>query len=299
MTMRAGFIGVGLMGHGMCRNLLAKGFPLTVMVHRNRAPVEDIVAHGGAEAPDAATLARASDVVFVCVTGAPEVEAVLNGPAGVLAGLRPGAIVVDCSTTTPDTAARTAAAVTACGGRFLDAPLSLGPREAEAGTLNIIVGGASEDLDAVRPMLDSFCANVLHAGPVGAGQKMKLLHNLLAVGNAVLLAEAFAAAVKAGLDVDTFCDVIATGGAGSTAFQRIRPWIQGDDDGRFGAPLRIARKDLGYCEKLFAELGVAGFMFGAALQTIRLAANAGHAETQITRIVDIVTRMNGAEPPWA
>src|SRR5262249_25164584 len=118
-----GLIGVGLMGHGIGKNIVTKGYPLTVLAHRNRAPVEDLIAKGAKEAKSARELAQASDVVILCVTGSPQVEEAIVGKDGVLEGLRPGAVVVDCSTAEPGSTMKVAAAIAAKGGRFVDAPL--------------------------------------------------------------------------------------------------------------------------------------------------------------------------------
>src|SRR4051812_14392106 len=128
--LRVGFIGLGLMGQGMARNILAKGFPLSVLAHRNRGPVDELVALGAAEAVSAADLARQSDIVILCVTGSPQVEDALFRPEGVLEGMHDGLIVVDSSTGDADFAPRADEAVRRRGGRFLDAPVNRTPKEA-------------------------------------------------------------------------------------------------------------------------------------------------------------------------
>lgn len=126
-NMKVGFIGVGLMGHGMAKNIVEKGWPLAVLGHRNRQPVEDLVGRGATEAKNAAELARDCDLVFICVTGTPQVEENLFGENGILAGITKGTIVADCSTAMPDSTRKVAAAIEAKGGRFLDIPLSRTP----------------------------------------------------------------------------------------------------------------------------------------------------------------------------
>src|SRR6185503_14765707 len=166
---RIGFIGVGLMGHGIARNLVAKGYPLTLRAHRNRAPVDDLVARGAQEAKTSADVARAADIVFLCVTGAPQVEETVAGAQGIAAAARDGLIVVDTSTSEPAMTARLRDMLAAKGVRFVDAPLARTPVEAEAGKLNIMVGADDATFAALKPVLSAFCENVIHAGPPGHG----------------------------------------------------------------------------------------------------------------------------------
>src|SRR5258708_34225591 len=153
---RVGFIGVGLMGHGLAKNIVEKGYALTVLGHRNRAPVDDLVGRGAVEAKNAAEVARRSDLVFLCVTGSPQVEAVMFGKDGLLEGLAAGTIVADSSTPEPDSTLKIAAAVEARGGRFVDAPLVRTPKEAEEGRLGVMTRGHPATLAAIRPVLETF-----------------------------------------------------------------------------------------------------------------------------------------------
>src|SRR5436190_24085656 len=123
MTLRIGFIGIGLMGHGMAKNLLEKGHPLIVLGHRNRAPVDDLVGRGAAEAQSPAEVARSSNIVFLCVTGSPEVEALVRGAEGLKTGASRGLIIVDCSTSDPNSTIALAAELKSIGVAFCDAPL--------------------------------------------------------------------------------------------------------------------------------------------------------------------------------
>jgi len=142
---RIGFVGIGMMGHGMARNLLAKGYPLTFKANRNRANLDDLLAAGAQEAATSADCARAADIVFVCVTGSPQVEEVVLGPQGLLEAARPGLLVVDASTAEPDSTTRLRGALAARGVPLVDAPLARTPKEAEEGRLNTMVGANPED----------------------------------------------------------------------------------------------------------------------------------------------------------
>ena len=166
---RIGFIGIGMMGHGMARNLLAKGFPLAFTVHRDRSQLADLVSAGARELPDAAALARESDVVILCVSGSPQVEANVLGDRGILSAARPGLMVIDTSTSEPTSTARLREALGAAGAALVDAPLARTPKEAEEGRLNAMVGATSEDFARAKPVLDAFCENVFHVRRAASG----------------------------------------------------------------------------------------------------------------------------------
>ncbi len=165
---RIGFIGLGLMGHGMAKNIVAKGFPLTVRAHRNRKPLEDLLAAGAKEVATNAEVARASDIVFLCVTGTPQVEAVVYEADGLLGAARAGLVVVDTSTAEPASTAAIRADFQAKQAEFVDAPLARTPKEAEEGRLNIMVGAEDAVFARLKPVLAAFCENIIHAGPARA-----------------------------------------------------------------------------------------------------------------------------------
>ena len=208
MNERIGFIGVGLMGHGMAKNIVEKGYPLTVMGHRNRAPVEDLVGRGASEAKSAKDVAAASTIVFICVTGSPEVEAIVRGPNGLKDGLKPGSIVVDCSTADPNSTLALAAELAAIGATMVDAPLSRTPKEAWEGTLDTMVGATPEIFARLKPVLDTWAGRVIHIGATADGHRMKLLNNFIAMGYAALYSEALTLAQKVGITPERFDSVI-------------------------------------------------------------------------------------------
>jgi len=166
---RIGFVGVGLMGHGIARNLIAKGFPVTLRLHRNRKPAEDLLAAGAREVGSYAELARNVDIVMLCVTGAPQVEEVVLGPDGIASGGRDGLIVIDTSTSEPATTTRMRNVLGEQAIRFVDAPLARTPVEAEQGRLNIMVGADEATFEELKPVFAAFCENIVHAGPAGHG----------------------------------------------------------------------------------------------------------------------------------
>jgi len=262
-----GMVGIGYMGHGIASNLLKHGWPLTVLEHPGNQPLDTLRLAGVRTETRADRLAAAADVVIVCVTGTPEVEAVLLGEGGVLAGLRPGTVVVDCSTAVPASTLKLAQAVQAAGGRFLDAPMTRTPKEAAEGRLNLLVGGDAALFEETRPMLAAFAENIAHAGPVGAGHRMKLLHNYVSLGFVALLAEAAACAQRAGIDPAVLVEVLAKGGGGGTALERIRPWLLAHDPSGLKFAMANAQKDLGYYTRMSAEAGAADAIAQAVLSS--------------------------------
>ena len=196
---RIGFTGLGLMGHGIAKNLVTKGFPLTVRAHRNRKPLEDILAAGAKEVSSNADLARGNDIVFLCVTGAPQVEEIVNGKDGLASVAQQGLIVIDTSTSEPATTSKMREELAAKGVLFVDAPLARTPVEAEQGRLNIMVGADDATFEKLKPVLGAFCENIIHAGPPGHGLVLKLIDNFIAQAIATATAEACAAAAKSGL----------------------------------------------------------------------------------------------------
>jgi 3-hydroxyisobutyrate dehydrogenase-like beta-hydroxyacid dehydrogenase len=210
---RIGFIGAsGLMGHGMAKNLRAKGYPLALTVHRNRDRVADLLAAGATVAATPAELARASDVVFLCVTGSPQVEAVVSGDHGLLSGAARGLVIVDTSTAEPESTNRLRLLCAAQGVDYIDAPLARTPTDAEAGKLNVMVGATDAQFARLEPVLRAFAENVFHVGQPGAGHVIKLLNNFIAQAICTATAEAFAVGQKAGVDLKRLVALVSAGG---------------------------------------------------------------------------------------
>lgn len=290
---RIGFVGVGLMGHGMARNLLAKGFPLAIVGHRNRTPVESLRALGATEAATARELAASVDILFICVTGTPEVEAVIGGESGVLAGARPGLIVIDCSTSEPDSTLRIAAALAEKRATLVDAPLARTPKEAEAGKLNTMVGADAETFARIEPALQACCENIFHVGPLGAGHKLKLIYNFLAMGTAALVAEALAASAKTGVDPAALYKVTSAGGANSGIFQLMVPKALERDFTGLQFAIANARKDLRYYTHMAETAPVVGFLAEAVHQTLVQAVALGYGEKFVPSLIEMQEQING------
>lgn len=285
---KIGMVGIGMMGHGIATNVRKHGYELAVLEHPGNQPLDALKAGGAESFTSAAALAARSDVVILVLTGAPQVEAVLTGPDGVLQGLRPGAVVIDCSTSIPGTTTRMAQAVQAKGGRFLDTPMTRTPKEAAEGRLNLLVGGDPALLEECRPLLRCFAENIMHAGGIGAGHSMKLLHNYVSLGMVTLLAEAAACAQQSGVSPEVFVDVLAKGGGGGIALERLKPFLLAHDVSGLRFSVANAAKDLGYYNAMAAEAGAEHAVAAAVLGTLERALSRAGDKALVPELVEIL-----------
>jgi len=291
--MKIGIVGVGMMGHGIASNLVKHGHSLRLMNHPGNQPVDDLLAAGAEAVDSGAHVARTADVVIVCVTGAPEVKDVLFRADGVVEGLSPGEIVIDCSTSIPSVTRDIAERVADRGGHFIDAAMTRTPKEAAEGRLNLIVGAPSALFERVLPLLRCFAENVTHAGDVGAGHQLKLIHNFVSLGFAGVLAEAVACARSAGIAPEALIEVLASGGGGGVVFERLRSFIQSDDPSGFRFTIANALKDLTYYTTMAKQMGAASAA-AAAIQSLYGAAEAdGHGARTVPELIAILGRRDG------
>jgi 3-hydroxyisobutyrate dehydrogenase-like beta-hydroxyacid dehydrogenase len=293
---RIGFVGVGLMGHGIAKNLVTKGYPLAVRAHRNRAPVEDLLARGAKEAKTNADLARSADIVFFCVTGAPQVEEIVFGADGIASGARKGTIVVDLSTSEPATTTKMREALAAQGVRFIDAPLARTPVEAEQGRLNIMVGADDATFAELKPVLSAFCENIFHAGPAGHGLILKLINNFVAQAICTATAEACAAAAKSGLSIKKLHEVISAGAVNSGLFQMIvGKMLESGDLSGLKFTLVNAAKDLRYYTH-FTESMMLPSPIGEAVHQSLVTANAlGFGDKYVPSLIEAQEKLAGVK----
>jgi len=294
-TVRIGYIGVGLMGHGAAKNILLKGYPLAVLGNRNRAPVEDLVARGAREARSAREIAQSSDIVFTCLPSSVEVEKIVFGEEGLLAGAHDGMIYVDSTTADPAATRRIGAAFEARGCGMVDAPLGRTPREAEAGKLNTFLGGKPETVAKVRPVIQAYADTIIETGPLGSAHTLKLVNNFISIGNAAIIAEAVATAAKLGVDLRKLYEVVSSGGANSAMFQMVMPWVLEGDDSKLKGPIRIAGKDLRFYARLAEAAPATAFIAQAVNQTLHLANIRGHGERFLPVLPGILAEMIGAK----
>ena len=292
--MNIGFIGAsGLMGHGMAKNLQSKGHTLSLTVHRNRERVADLLAAGATEAASAAALAASSDIVFLCVTGTPQVEAQVLGEQGLLAGAKPGLTIVDCSTAEPTSTNILRERCAAQGVLFVDAPLARTPVEAEAGRLNVMVGAEPAVFERLKPVFQCFAENVLHVGGPGAGHTIKLLNNFIAQAICTASAEAFAVGQKAGVDVKQLVALISAGMVNSGIFQTMAKTLDGQLDA-MKFQLDNARKDIRYYTHLAEAVGVPTMVGEAVHQSLVMASALGYGDKFVPSLVEAQEKITGA-----
>ena len=256
MSERVGFIGLGIMGRGMARNLLKAGFSVRVW---NRTPerMAPLAADGAATARDPADLAAQTDILITCVSDTPDVEAVLVGdaPPGAIHGLRPGSLVIDMSTISPHATRALAGRLQAQGVHRLDAPVSGGSEGAARGTLSIMVGGDAEQVARARPVFEAMGKAITHVGGHGDGQMVKLVNQILVVGNALAMSEALLFAQAGGLDLRKTLDAVKAGAAGSWMLSNRGPQII-ERDFRPGFTIDLQQKDVRLALAAADQLGV-------------------------------------------
>jgi 3-hydroxyisobutyrate dehydrogenase-like beta-hydroxyacid dehydrogenase len=292
---RIGMIGLGLMGHGIAKNLVTKGFPLTVRVHHNRKPLEDLLAAGAKEVKTNADVARVSDVVILCVTGAPEVDDIVFGADGIAAAAREGMVVIDTSTSEPGTTTKMREALGAKGVRFVDAPLSRTPVEAELGRLNTMVGADEATFAQLQPVFGAYCENIVHAGPPGHGLTLKLINNFIAQAFCCALAEALAAAAKSGLSVAKLHQLMSAGPVNSPMFQMVvGKAMEGDLTG-LKFTLVNAAKDLRYYTHFTESMMLPSIMGEAVHQTLVTANALGFGDKFVPSLIEAQAKLTGVD----
>jgi len=292
---RIGFIGLGLMGHGIAKNLVTKGFPLTVRAHRNRKPLEDLLAAGAKEVATNADVAKASDVVILCVTGAPQVEEIVFGDHGIASVARAGMIVVDTSTSEPATTTKTREALAAKGVAFVDAPLSRTPVEAEQGRLNTMVGADHTTFAALQPVLSAYCENIVHAGPPGHGLVLKLINNFVAQAMCTAFAEALAAATKSGLSISKLHQLMSAGPINSPMFQMVvGKAMEGDLTG-LKFTLVNAAKDIRYYTHFTESMMLPSIVGEAVHQSLVMANALGFGDKFVPSLIEAQQKLTGLD----
>ncbi|MFZ0486988.1 MAG: NAD(P)-dependent oxidoreductase [Arenicellales bacterium] len=285
---KTGLIGAGRMGHGVAKNILKGGYHLAYLAHPGNSPTDDLAERGAVEVEDIEGLVRYSDVVLVCVTGSPQVEEVILGEQGVAAAIQPGQIVVDLSTIEPGTTSRVHHAIKEKGAAYLDIPMTRTPKEAEEGRLNLLAGGDSSLLDALRPLLSTFAENIFHAGPVGTGHALKLLHNFISLGNCALLAEAVVCANRTNVDMATFLEVLRTGGGDSVALKRLTPYITEGDEAGFLFTIGNCRKDMTYYTDMANEHHSPATSAAAIRDLFQRLSDEGGEGLPVPKIIDLL-----------
>ena len=288
---RVGFCGLGTMGAAMAANVARAGFPLTVW---NRTPgrAEVPLAAGATEATSPATVAAASDVVVICVSDTPDVEAVLFGQGGLASGLAQGTLVIDCSTIAPAATREFAERLAGAGVGFVDAPVSGGSEGAEKGTLTIMVGGSDEDVARAQPVLEAMGASITHMGPSGAGQATKAVNQVILSGVYLGVAEGMVLAMKSGLDAGKVAEALAGGAAGSWVLNN-RSGRMIDDEYPLGFRIALHLKDLGIALEQAREVGAALPVAAMAAQIEAGLVARGHGDDDNSALARAIREWSG------
>jgi 2-hydroxy-3-oxopropionate reductase len=289
-----GFVGLGGMGGGLVKNLRKHGRAVRVLDRRPEA-VQRAVDQGASAASGIKEIAERCDTILFCVNTAEDVEALILGPRGLLSfRQRGGLLVVDHTTTNPETVLKLAAAVERQGGRFAEAPMTRTPKHADAGQVNVFYGGSEELLREIAPIFKCYAENIFHIGPHTHATKLKLIHNYIAFANVAAWCEGFALAAKEGLDLSRAIEIISAAGAKSgmldlygraTLERDFTPWMS----------LANARKDVQYYARWLEQAGLPGFMAEAVHQTYRQAAILGHDAEGCTAVIKAYEEVTGVE----
>ena len=289
---KIGFIGVGLMGHGMAKNILRAGYPVTVIAHKNRVPVENLVSLGAHEAGTLEELAKDSTLIFICAPGSPQVEQII---AELTPNLSENAVIIDCSTSDPTSTLKLAENLKSKRIHMVDAPLGGTPVQAEEGALSAMVGADQPVFARIKPVIESWAATLVHIGAVGDGHRMKLLNNFLSLGYAAMYSEALALGAKMGIDAKRFDSVIRGSRMDCGFYQTFMGYALDGNREAHKFTMTNALKDLRYLESMANEAGIANPIGNAAKSSFARAMAAGGdgPEDYVPHLVDFVARENG------
>ena len=249
-----GFIGLGIMGRGMAHNLLRAGFQLTVW-NRTQNKMDELVSAGAKAADSPAAVAQQSHITITCVSDTPDVQTVILGEKGAIHGAAPGSLIIDTSTISPQATREIAASLSAARIHMLDAPISGGSEGAENGTLSIMIGGDAEQVERAKPAFEAMGKTITHVGEIGAGQTVKIVNQILVVGNMLAASEAMLVAAAGGLDLKKALQAVEAGAAGSWMLSNRAPQIF-ERDFRPGFTIDLQQKDLRLAMEAADQLGV-------------------------------------------
>lgn len=287
---RVGFIGLGAMGVGMAANVVANGYPLTVMGHSRRDPVDRLLAKGAAEASTPAELRQHCDIIILCVTTSDAVEDIVLGEHGLLSAGDNPFLLIDCGTSRPDSTLMLGKKLMEAGCSMMDVPLGRSAAAAAAGTLNMMAGGSEEDFNRAKPLLETMSENLFHVGALGVGHRIKLINNGYSMAVACLAAEAVATARAGGVDVKILHQVMGAGPNRSVFFDWMMAAAVEGDESKLEFALKNGLKDLGYFNAMADEVGVNASLPLAACERLAALVEAGHGEENVPALMRLVDR---------
>ncbi|MGZ8515684.1 MAG: NAD(P)-dependent oxidoreductase [Candidatus Limnocylindrales bacterium] len=292
-TERVAFLGLGTMGAAMAANLARAGFGVTAW---NRTPgrAPELAELGVEMAPSPAAAAAEAGIVVICVSDTPDVEAVLFGPDGVATGARAGTLVIDCSTIAPSGSWDFAARLKEHGLAMVDAPVSGGSEGAKNATLTIFVGGAEDGVERARPVLAALGKTITHVGPIGAGQAVKAVNQVILAATYLGVAEGIVLAIKAGLDVEQVVGALGGGAAQSWVLAN-RSGRMLDNDYPLGFKVALHRKDLGIALELASQLGAVLPVSALAAQLESGLIAAGHGDDDMSALARSIRALSSLD----
>ena len=294
MSTKVGLIGVGAMGEPMAASLMAHGFAVTVCAHKNHAPLDRLVAAGATDGTTPAGVAQASDVIITMVPDSPQVEEAIFGEHGALGGAKPGSLFIDMSTISPVSTRNFDERLRAKGMRFIDAPVSGGPARAKTGTLTLMVGASDADLASARPVLEAM-GTPNHVGPVGMGETVKLVNQIIISSVILANCEGLVFAAKAGANIEAVREVILTATASNYVLQNWLPqtWLSGNFEGGFA--LDLLRKDVAAALDAGRTMGVPMPATALAYQMFTASSGEGHGRHDYSSVSTFYERAAGTD----
>ncbi|MFK7853062.1 MAG: NAD(P)-dependent oxidoreductase [Granulosicoccus sp.] len=287
---RVGFIGLGAMGVGMAANIRAAGYPLTVMGHSRREPVERLLGMGATEVKTPAELREHCDIIILCVTTSDAVEEIVNGSDGLLARGNNPFLLIDCGTSRPDSTLALGKTLSEQGCSMMDVPLGKSSAAAEEGTLNMMAGGSEADFNRAKPLLETMSENLFHVGGLGIGHRIKLINNGYSMAVACLAAEAMATARAGGVDLKLVRDVMAAGPNRSDFFEWMMSAAVEGDETKLSFALKNGYKDMGYFDAMAKEVGVDATLPRAAHARLASVVEAGHGEDYVPALMRLINK---------
>ena len=292
MSERVGFIGLGAMGTGMARNILQKGFALTVLANRRRDSFDALVAEGAKEVATPREMADGCDIVVLCVTGSTEVEQIVNGRDGLASASKP-LLIIDCSTSNPSQTVALAASLAERDIILVDAPLGRTPKEAAEGQLDVMVGGAAEHVERARPVISTFAGRIIHTGPTGSGHTMKLLVNFVSMGYSAIYSEALTVGAKSGLTPQVVDSVLRGSRMDCPFYQAFFDFVLNRNENAQRFAMANALKDMSYLASTAQAAGIANPIGAAVRNSFASAVATGHGQSFVPALSDVIAKLNG------
>ena len=288
--MNIGMIGIGLMGHGIASNIMKdKKYSLTFLDHKGNQPTDRLIQAGAKKADTIAKTVQGAEVVILCVTGVQQVEEVIFGDGGIAQNAARNTVILDCSTSLPDKTKAFAQTLLKSEIELVDAAMTRTPKEAAEGRLNLIVGSSKAQFEKLHPLMSQFAEVITHAGDVGSGQALKLIHNYVSLGYAAIMAQAAAQAEQAGISPEIFLNVLHAGGGNSVVLERFRPYVTNKDISGLQFSMSNAAKDIGYFIQANGDNAIGSALVDLFCKGIE---NNGHDKSVLTLIDMLVAEKN-------